>query len=54
MIGLKALIEKDFVHFGYMFRARGGVGVGGIYGDDGSNVSPVFVQFLDALWQIWR
>jgi len=45
--GLKALICKDFNAFGHMFHHRSGL-------VDSKEGSPVFVQFLDAVWQIWR
>jgi hypothetical protein len=47
--GFKNLISKDFVAFGHMFRTRtGGVGMHA----DVNQESPVFVQFLDAVWQV--
>jgi len=51
IVGFKALISKDFGAFGHMFRSRsGGVGLHA----DVNQESPVFIQFLDAVWQIWR
>lgn len=47
--GFKSLIYKDFIAFGHMFRTRGG-GVGLV--PDVNQESPIFVQFLDAVWQV--
>lgn len=46
-IGFKALICKDFNSFGHMFRHRSGL-------VDEQESSPIFLQFLDCVWQIWR
>jgi hypothetical protein len=43
--GFKVLVEKDWGAFGYMFSKRGG---------KGSEQSPVFLQWLDCVWQLWR
>lgn len=49
ILGFKNLISKDFTAFGHKFRTRcGGVGVNA----DASQESPIFVQFLDAVWQV--
>ncbi|CAM9339174.1 unnamed protein product [Chrysoparadoxa australica] len=44
--GLQILIQKDWEAFGYQFRSRIG------FGAAGSEISPVFVQWLDAVWQV--
>jgi len=49
--GLAVLIEKDWCSFGHMFHKR--VGHGSSKFAD-SDRSPIFVQFLDALWQTWH
>jgi hypothetical protein len=43
--GFRVLVEKDWGSFGYMFAKRGG---------KGSEQSPVFLQWLDCVWQLWR
>eukprot|EP00471_Norrisiella_sphaerica_P014111 CAMPEP_0184504468 /NCGR_PEP_ID=MMETSP0113_2-20130426/52483_1 /TAXON_ID=91329 /ORGANISM="Norrisiella sphaerica, Strain BC52" /LENGTH=1781 /DNA_ID=CAMNT_0026894117 /DNA_START=805 /DNA_END=6151 /DNA_ORIENTATION=- len=48
--GLAVLIEKDWCSFGHQFHKR--VGHGSPKFSD-SDRSPIFVQFLDALWQLW-
>jgi hypothetical protein len=45
--GFKALISKDFTAFGHMFHHRSGL-------VDPQEMAPIFLQFLDAVWQIWR
>lgn len=47
--GFRALIEKDFGAFGYMFRERSGLGV-----SPGEETGPIFLQFLDAVGQLLR
>eukprot|EP00468_Gymnochlora_sp_CCMP2014_P000629 CAMPEP_0167743182 /NCGR_PEP_ID=MMETSP0110_2-20121227/1870_1 /TAXON_ID=629695 /ORGANISM="Gymnochlora sp., Strain CCMP2014" /LENGTH=1717 /DNA_ID=CAMNT_0007627517 /DNA_START=148 /DNA_END=5301 /DNA_ORIENTATION=- len=49
--GLAVLIEKDWCSFGHKFHTRIGH-ASSKFAD--SDRSPIFVQFLDALWQIWR
>ena len=49
--GFAVLIEKDWLAFGHMFARRCGHGVPE-YNDD--NRSPVFLQFMDCLWQVCR
>jgi hypothetical protein len=49
--GLKTLIEKEFATFGHKFRNRSG-GFG--FGSDASQYSPVFPQFIDCVYQLWR
>ncbi|ETO13203.1 hypothetical protein RFI_24172, partial [Reticulomyxa filosa] len=45
--GLCTLIEKDWVSFGHKFRERFAH-----VGDDTTEQSPVFIQFLDCLYQL--
>ncbi len=49
--GLGVLVEKDWCYFGHKFHTRIGH-ASGRYSD--TQRSPIFVQFLDALWQIWK
>ncbi|KAG6620110.1 myotubularin-like protein [Phytophthora cinnamomi] len=51
--GLLCLIEKEWCSFGHMFRYRYGQGEGPGQ-QELEEQSPVFIQWLDALWQIWR
>jgi hypothetical protein len=49
--GFRALVEKDWCGFGHKFRDRIGV-----YASDGSaqnERSPIFIQFLDAVYQMY-
>jgi myotubularin-related protein 1/2 len=52
--GFACLVEKDFMSFGHPFHLRCGHGestVNNTSGDEGQN-SPVFIQFLDCVYQI--
>lgn len=51
--GLLCLIEKEWCSFGHLFRHRYGHGEGPGQ-QELEEQSPIFVQWLDALWQIWR
>ncbi|GMF25868.1 unnamed protein product [Phytophthora lilii] len=51
--GLLCLIEKEWCSFGHMFRYRYGQGEGPGQ-QELEEQSPVFIQWLDALWQVWR
>ncbi|KUF89327.1 hypothetical protein AM588_10005570 [Phytophthora nicotianae] len=51
--GLLCLIEKEWCSFGHLFRYRYGHGEGPGQ-QELEEQSPVFIQWLDALWQIWR
>ncbi|KAG7384204.1 SET-binding factor 2 [Phytophthora pseudosyringae] len=51
--GLLCLIEKEWCSFGHLFRHRYGHGEGPCQ-QELEEQSPVFIQWLDALWQIWR
>ncbi|CAH8529056.1 unnamed protein product [Schistosoma guineensis] len=44
-LGLQALIEKDWIQFGYKFTERCGL----VSGADPREISPIFTQFLDCL-----
>ncbi|XP_051506827.1 myotubularin-related protein 1-like isoform X2 [Myxocyprinus asiaticus] len=49
--GFQVLLEKEWISFGHKFAARVG------YGDENhanSERSPLFVQFIDCVWQIMR
>ena len=50
--GLATLIEKDWCAFGYKFDERTGCGRTSTEKPD--ERSPVFLQFIDCLWQIYR
>ena len=45
--GFAILIEKEWLGFGHPFQTRSGL----LDHQDGPGVLPVFVQFLDAVWQ---
>jgi myotubularin-related protein 1/2 len=49
--GFEVLIEKEWLSFGHKFQQR--VGHGDINHSDADR-SPVFVQFIDCVWQISR
>jgi hypothetical protein len=54
--GFAVLVEKEWTAFGHRFATRTGTGGSGHdRGDhkDGQR-SPVFLQWLDAVWQLWR
>uniref|UniRef100_A0AAV1UFR8 Myotubularin phosphatase domain-containing protein n=1 Tax=Peronospora matthiolae TaxID=2874970 RepID=A0AAV1UFR8_9STRA len=51
--GLVQLIEKEWCSFGHLFRFRYSQGEGPGH-QELEEQSPVFIQWLDALWQIWR
>ena len=48
--GFQVLIEKDWLSFGHMFSKRFGV----CSSTDTGNRSPVFIQFLDCVHQLWH
>ncbi|KAI9923229.1 hypothetical protein PsorP6_002019 [Peronosclerospora sorghi] len=51
--GVMQLIEKEWCSFGHLFQYR--YSQGDIPGQQElEEQSPVFIQWLDALWQIWR
>ncbi|XP_076802362.1 phosphatidylinositol-3,5-bisphosphate 3-phosphatase MTMR8-like [Clavelina lepadiformis] len=47
--GFLALVQKEWLHFGHKFMHR----LGHLDGDP-REVSPVFTQFIDAVWQLMR
>uniref|UniRef100_A0A224X8Q9 phosphatidylinositol-3,5-bisphosphate 3-phosphatase n=1 Tax=Panstrongylus lignarius TaxID=156445 RepID=A0A224X8Q9_9HEMI len=47
--GIQALVEKDWLSFGHKFTDR----VGHMAGDP-KEVSPVFTQFIDSIWQLYQ
>ena len=47
ILGFEILIEKDWVSYGHKFMERCGHGTG-----EDRNFSPVFVQFIEAVWQV--
>jgi myotubularin-related protein 1/2 len=51
--GFLCLIEKEWCCFGHMFRSRYSQGEGPGH-QEVEEQSPVFVQWIDSLWQIWR
>ncbi|OQR86547.1 myotubularin-like protein [Achlya hypogyna] len=50
--GFAALVEKEWCSFGHKFHDRVGVGKDAL--DLANERSPVFLQFLDAVWQMTR
>lgn len=46
--GFQVLIEKEWCSFGHKFRDRTGHGIG----NSSSEISPVFLQWIDCVWQI--
>ena len=48
--GFQVLIEKDWLSFGHMFGKR----LGNYSSGDLSNRSPVFIQWLDCVHQVWH
>ncbi|KAF0732183.1 hypothetical protein Ae201684P_020897 [Aphanomyces euteiches] len=51
--GFLELVDKEWCSFGHMFRSRGAVG-DPPNGQEVEDQSPVFVQWLDTMWQVWR
>jgi len=51
--GFSALVEKDFLSFGHPFHTRCGHGEGkNEQGGDEGQLSPIFLQFLDCVFQL--
>jgi len=48
--GMIAIIEKEFLQFGYQFALR----TGHDNTNDNSNRSPVFHQFIECVWQLYH
>lgn len=51
--GFLMLIEKEWCSFGHMFRHRYSHGDGPGQ-QEVEEQSPVFIQWLDSMWQVWR
>lgn len=51
--GFQVLIEKDWLGFGHKFDDRCGH-VGALNDEAGKEVSPIFTQWLDCIWQIMQ
>ena len=47
--GFQVLVEREWLHFGHKFAERGGHDV---YCSDANQMSPVFLQFLDCVYQL--
>ena len=53
MSGFACLVEKDFMSFGHPFHTRCAHGEGGgASSTDEGQVSPIFLQFIDAVYQV--
>lgn len=48
--GFQVLIEKDWLSFGHMFGRR----CGHFSSSDTGNRSPIFIQWLDCVYQLWH
>uniref|UniRef100_A0A7S1CHB4 Myotubularin phosphatase domain-containing protein n=1 Tax=Bicosoecida sp. CB-2014 TaxID=1486930 RepID=A0A7S1CHB4_9STRA len=51
MRGFCVLVEKDWCSFGHMFEKRLGHGSDDFHDEQRS---PIFLQFMDSVWQVWR
>jgi len=51
LVGFEVLIEKEWCSFGHKFGQRNGLGDKN-HSDD--QRSPIFLQFIDAVWQVTR
>lgn len=49
IVGFLELIEKEWIQVGHKFHDRVGPGKA-----ENEEQSPVFLQFLDCVWQLWR
>lgn len=49
--GFVVLVEKDWCSFGFMFHRR--LGHGSLQSGEDQR-SPIFLQWLDCVWQVWR
>jgi hypothetical protein len=50
----QVLVEQEWCAFGHQFRARTGHTDNQVSYWDDDNTSPVFMQFIDAVWQLMR
>jgi len=48
------LIEKEWLGFGHMFHRRIGYGGKAFRKKERSQKAPIFVQFIDSVWQLMR
>jgi hypothetical protein len=48
--GFEVLVAKEWCSFGHKFRDRCGFKAG----LESQEVSPVFLQWVDCVWQLWR
>eukprot|EP00727_Mastigamoeba_balamuthi_P001270 m51a1_g1114 putative myotubularin-related protein 1 isoform x1 (1550) ;mRNA; f:151368-156862 len=49
LVGFEVLVEKEWMSFGHQFESRVGIGKAP---DSDRNISPIFIMFLDSVWQI--
>lgn len=57
LAGLCSLLAREWCNFGHRFGKRNGTGVGEGHGREDARDdqrAPIFLQFVDALWQITR
>lgn len=52
--GFQILIEQEWCAFGHQFRARSGHSIDHASYWEDEHASPVFMQFIDAVWQLTR
>jgi myotubularin-related protein 1/2 len=52
--GFEMLIDKEWLSFGHMFYKRTGYGDLGYRKKESSQKAPIFLQFIDAVWQLLR
>lgn len=51
--GFNALVEKEWMAFGHQFNLRSAHGMDQ-HARQSDEISPIFLQFLDCLWQLHR
>jgi len=54
LIGFIVLIEKEFISFGHQFKFRLGLCPMNIEKFNTKQISPIFLQFLDCVHQLWK
>ncbi|TYZ65137.1 hypothetical protein PybrP1_007453 [[Pythium] brassicae (nom. inval.)] len=52
--GFQLLVEQEWCAFGHQFRARSGHSIDHASYWEDEHASPVFMQFVDAVWQLMR
>ena len=52
--GFEILIEKEWISFGHRFQERYGHFSSNRHSNKAEEKSPIFVMFIDAVYQIWR